>query len=199
MNTTYTDAPEVQAVVRAAFPRECISKGHLQVAPFHPVTPSSYWSGGSRDYWAFVRLVDMTPSDALPESGSGFVPDAKRIETLPQGFALVRVTRRNGPSLATVYLHPSDLTPMLPPSTTLSPDEELVVVITASLKSFARLEEAYRCGMTSARWNAAKASCIAQGLLNKAGAITTEGRNARTRIAGVGSHWLYSKHISGRY
>lgn len=195
----HTDAPEVLALVRAAFPQANVPKGHLEVEPFKPVHPTSYWNGGGKDHWAFVRLADLQPSDPIPENGSGFTPDVARIESLPEGFALVRWAQSAKWPCATVFLHPDNITKMLPPAVALTPDEELVLVITGSLKSFARPDEARRCGIEAAQWEASKASLIAKGLLLKSGAITTEGRNQKDRVDGRSSHWLYSKHLTGRY
>jgi hypothetical protein len=73
----------------------------------------------------------------------------------------------------------------LPAPTELTEDEEIVLVATRSLKasyggvSNYRLSEARRyTGIDLHRWETAKAMLIAKKLLNKAGAITVEGRNA---------------------
>jgi len=85
----------------------------------------------------------------------------------------------------TVYAHPADITKSIEEKASLSKDELIVLVATRSLKSSYAGISNYRfhsasgqLGITLDRWNAAKESCISKGLLNKAGAITTAGKNA---------------------
>lgn len=180
----YTDSKEAIAIVQAAFPDYRHSSSRLTVEPLtYPVTPTSYWNGGSRDYWSFVRIADLKASSTLPEAGSGFVQDAKPIDKLPEGFALVRFTVGSYKSAA-LYLNPANLTPLLPAEISLTPDEEVVLSCTAGLKSFARREYAARkWGSYSvtpellARWDRAVATLQAKSLLAKNGSVTTEGRN----------------------
>lgn len=181
---TYTDSPEAIKVVQAAFPEYRHAPSRLTIQPLtHAVTPSSYWSGGSRDYWAFVELATLKASQVLPESGSGFVQDAKPIESLPEGYALVRY-RIGAFKSASIYLNAVNLTPMLPASIDLTPDEEVVLTCTASYKSFARREYAARkWGSYTvkpehlARWDGAVALLQSKSLLAKNGSVTSAGRN----------------------
>lgn len=184
MKPTYADSPEAIKVVQAAFPEYRHSPSRLTVQPLtYAITPSSYWIGGSRDYWAFVELATLKASSTLPQSGSGFTPDAKPIESLPEGYALVRYTIGTFKAAA-LYLNASNLTPMLPASIDLTPDEEVVLACTAGLKSFARREYAARkWGSYTvkpehlARWDGAVALLQAKSLLAKNGSVTTAGRN----------------------
>ena len=82
-----------------------------------------------------------------------------------------------------------------------SPRDDPVTHATCSLKSSYggvsnyRFHEARRyTGITAERYEAAKASLIARKLLNKAGAVTVEGQNARPAwgSAGLGLH-AYSR------
>jgi hypothetical protein len=195
MKPTYTDAKEAVAIVQAAFPDYHHSSSRLTVEPFTPpITPTSYWSGGSRDYWSFVRITDLKASSTLPEAGSGFVQDAKPIEALPEGFALVRYTIGSYRS-ACVYLHAANLTPLLPPSIELTQDEEIVLACTAGLKSFARREHAaklwgswtFQPDHHGKKWDAAVASLKVKGLVQTNGAATTAGRNRAVRLSSIKS------------
>ena len=187
MKSTYTDDKEAVAIVQAAFPDYRHSPSKLRLEPFHPVRPSSYWNGGTKDYWAFVRLSDRVTSAALPESGSGFTPDAKEIKALPEGFALVRYTSGNYTS-ACIYLNAVNITPLLPLSIELTYDEEVVLSCTSGLKSAARREQAaqewgsYTVRQSHIdRWNAAVTALQQKGLVAKNGSVTTAGRNRATQ------------------
>ncbi len=90
-----TQAPEVKQLVRRAFPE--YNGKRFTVEPFTgPVHATSYWSGGSRDYWALVRMTDYAILP-LPENGTPFSNGGESIliESLPDGVALVR--RSHGP------------------------------------------------------------------------------------------------------
>lgn len=194
MQTTYTDAPEAIALVKAAFPDYHHSSSRLTIEPFKgPITPDSYWSGGTRRYWAFVRIADLKPSSPLAESGSGFVADAKPIEALPEGFALV-CYQIGSYRCARLFVPESNLTPLLPPSIDLTPDEEIVLACTAGLKSFARREHAAKLWGSwtvkpehAARWEATVASLKVKGLVQTSGAVTTAGRNRAVRLSSLKS------------
>ncbi len=78
-----------------------------------------------------------------------------------------------------------NVTRLLPAPTELTEDEEIVLVATRSLKpsyggvSNYRFVRAKECaGIDLHRWEAARSALIARKLLNRAGAITVEGRNA---------------------
>ncbi len=194
MPTTYTDAPEAVALVQAAFPDYRHSPSRLTIEPFRgPITPDSYWSGGTRRYWAFVRIADLKASNPLAESGSGFVPDAKPIDTLPEGYALVCYTIGSYKS-ARLFVPEANLAPMLPPSIELTPDEEIVLACTARLKSFARREQAARLWGSysvkpehAARWEATVQSLKVKKLIQSNGAVTTAGRNRAVHLSSLKS------------
>lgn len=180
----YTDAPEAVAIVQAAFPDYRHSAGKLQVEAFKgPITPTSYWAGGTRDYWSFVRLSDLKASPSLPENGSGFTPDSKDVTYLPEGFALVCCTVGNYRA-ARIYLPEANMTKLLPAPIDLTADERLVLTCTARFKSSHRREAAARKwsgyivdATVIKRWDAAVESLKAKGLLAKNGSATTDGRN----------------------
>lgn len=151
-----------------------------------PMQLHSYWDGGSRDYFYFARLADM----AIVELGSNHpVFESGRpneIKTLPQGFVIVRHSIFCGKDMGIrIYANQGELTPLLPISTeSVTLDEKIVLYATRSLKnsyggvSDCRFHSATRAvGITRERWEAAKTSLIERKLLNKAGAITADGRN----------------------
>jgi hypothetical protein len=89
----------------------------------------------------------------------------------------------------TFYVHPQNAAALLPaPSAELSEHEQIVLNATCSLKSSHNGRDRYQMAcehysrdplMTREQWNLAKASLQAKGLLNKAGAVTVAGKNAR--------------------
>jgi hypothetical protein len=85
------------------------------------------------------------------------------------------------------HVHPSGLDPRLLPAKTedLTNDERIVLYATRSLKSSYNGVKDYRfhaanqdTGITRDRWEAVKTALIERKLLNKAGAITVDGKNA---------------------
>lgn len=189
MNTYHLNESEATyALTRASFPSYNGRKFQLEVrdTPIREMT--SYWDGGSRDYWAIVDLATMQSMD-VPENGSGFTAELENVQSaaLPRpGFAVVRHSIFCGKDMGlTFYLHPDNAAKFLPKVEELTRDEKIVLVATRSLKSsYAgikdyRFHEANRdTKITRERWDAAKSALIARRLLNSAGAITTEGKNA---------------------
>lgn len=151
------------------------------------VNVSSYWDGGSRDYFYFVKLDTMEVTPAVPAQS----PFDRRIAgaesvTLPDGVACIKHTIYQGRDLGlTIIVPESNMTKLMPTETVLTSDQHTVLRFTAGYKSTyagvpnLRFREAQRqVGITSDRWETAKAQCIARKLLNAAGAITVAGRNA---------------------
>jgi hypothetical protein len=176
MNKIYTDAPEAIAVVQRAFPEYRHSASKLSIQEFHPITPTSYWSGGTRDYWALASLDGSAATGAVRENGSGFTEGVGEIREIPQGTALVRFTTGNY-SCACIYLRPENLSKMLPAPVELTQDEAVVLVCSSGLTSAYRKEQMARNGLGFARIESAKALLINKKLMTKNGAVTTDGRN----------------------
>jgi hypothetical protein len=139
------------------------------------------WSGGSRDlYFA----LDLTTGEKKSVTDTFSAPwDNNRKEqkiTLKSGFAVVRRQTFQGVDLGlTFYLLPSDAAPLLPPpSEELTETELTVLAIIRGLKSSYRADEYRRKGISEAEAEAIKAGLIRREYLNKAGAITTKGKNA---------------------
>jgi hypothetical protein len=180
-----TKLPEVQELARRAFP--AYTGRRFVLEPFtHPLTATSYWDGGCRDYWCLVNLA-TNRTWMVPENGTPFVNHGKtfKIGRLPENVALVRHYLGRFESV-TIYLNPANLrADLIPPKPALEWAESVVLAATRSLKSsYAgiknyRFHEAHeRTGINETEWDSAKAVCIQKGLLNRAGAITDDGRNA---------------------
>jgi len=190
--------PLVQRICSAAFPSYSGRKFRLDVA--ESVDIRSYWSDGSRETFVFVDLATLSKRVHVPSNGNGFDPDIRDASDvrIPDGVACVKHSIFCGKDTGlTIIVNPQTMNPALLPSTVeLSRDERIVLAATAGLKSSyggikdLRYHEATReTGITRERWDTAKSSCIARKLLNSAGAITPDGRNA------IGSTRLDSKDL----
>jgi hypothetical protein len=175
--------PTVDELIRAAFPGLTCQKVEAIVTDrvhFH----GTNWDEGNRRDYVIVRLADLT-RHRIEEA-----PFMERSELhektckLPPGFVVVvHVIGRY--EHIEIHTAADNVTRLLPAPVTLTEDEEIVLVATRSLKasyggvSNYRFVEARRyTGIDLHRWETAKSSLIARTLLNKAGAITVEGRNA---------------------
>jgi len=179
----YIDRPDatVKAIVAASFPGYRGRK--IALSTDVPKRLSSYWDGGSRDSFAFVELA--TGKAASVHSNHPFFEKGQpsELEALPAGFVLVMHSICCGKDCGiTIYANADQIMPLLPAATSeLSADEKRVLYYTRSLKSSYAGISNYRqheSGLSVEVWNAAKDSLISKGLLNKAGAITSSGKNA---------------------
>lgn len=181
MTTTYVKAsdPSIARLLRAT---GATSFRDVELVAAPEVTlQNTFWDGGGRYSYLLIRLADAAvlpiPDQAPPAFGGADL--SARPLPIPEGAALVELGHGTARGVR-VYTHPSSLAPLLPaPGPDLSWAERVVLAATRSLISSARLSEARReTGISSEDYSAARASLIARRLLNKAGAITTEGRNA---------------------
>ena len=202
MSAIYLDARDVPATLRGGYRG---SKFRVQVTesvniPSH----AGLWDGGSRDVFSALRISDGTalafpwqaeaPWSAYREHASGRTIDLK------PGFAVVKHTTFCGNDMGlTFFLHPADAAPMLPAPAAELTDAEKHVLASRGFKSSYGGKDRYQMQRetvnpvwapaaerkpfpTRDEWTAAENALKARGLLNKAGAITPAGRNARGSI-----------------
>ena len=176
----------IDRLCRMAFPNH--TKKTATLCPTESLTlHGMYWDGGSKsDYVAIdfdtMQIVDLSGQPGWsnpPQFGGPANPPVILLTGANENIVIVESTVFCG-NIMPLRLHanPSRLTPFLPKQNDLTEDERAVLSVTRGLKSFARMDEWKRMGLTEARINAAKESLIAKGLLNKRGAITTAGKNA---------------------
>ena len=191
----YINNPEIQQIARIAFPN--YSGRKFQVLAFSgPKNIHSYWDGGSRDSYVFVNL-NTGKTMEVPENGTFYTAAIGELKELPEGIVLVEHSIFCGKDAGiTVFVHPNNLTKMLPAPTEVNNNELIVLVATRSLKSSYggilnyRFHEARQItGIGLISWEKARQSCIAKGLLNKSGAITDNGRNV------AGNKQLYGMKV----
>jgi hypothetical protein len=145
----------------------------------------TYWDGGTKYSYTLIDLatgdVRSIPHVNPPQFGG----PSRQTVVMQDGIALVEEYYTGHRYLTTIFIHPNNAAKLLPAPVELTDDEKTVLLFTARLKpSYAGIAD-YRfhnarqkTGITRERWDLAKQSCINRKLLNKAGAITTEGRNA---------------------
>ena len=148
-----------------------------------------FWDGGSRSQYVAIDLETLRVCDIgavaprsknPPQFGGPVEAPVIPFSGANANLAVVEHVIFCGRDMGLrIYASPARLTPLLPASADLSADERVVLDVTCGLKSSYRLEEAQRRGLTRARYDAAKATLIAGGYLNAAGAATNKGRNAR--------------------
>jgi hypothetical protein len=175
----YTDSKDAIAIVQRAFPEYRHSPNNLRVDPFKgSIRPTSYWSGGSRDYWAFVPLVDgVTVTAQIPENGSGFTASVAPINQLPVGCALVCFTKGYRQH-AMVILNAEDLAPVFSaPSEDLTRDQTLVLMAHCLYKAAFRREYCRKTGISESRFSEIVAELKQKRLIMTNGAPSEKGRN----------------------
>ena len=185
MDTIYcSNDPHAEQIVRAAYPGATGRKIKIEAAR-GALNLSSYWSGGSRDYFVVINLATMRQA-TIPQNGSGFDGETFRVSELPEGFAVIKHTIFQGKDLGfTIILNPANFNQMaLPAPIELTVEEKIVLCVTKEYKSNCRLEYSR---MNKAKFDEIKQGLIARKFLAKNGAITDEGRNA---IGNTRSHSL---------
>jgi hypothetical protein len=155
------------------------------------------WDGGSRDTYTLVNVetgasIEASDNMSAPWSRS----TADRVVKLQPGFAVIEHSMFCGKDMGLrFYVHPENAAKLLPaPAAPLSAHERLVLDATCGLKSSYMGKDRYEMSFdnvryrapeerasfpTRSQWDAAKASLIGKGLLNRAGAVTVAGKNAR--------------------
>lgn len=174
----------VDAIIRAAFPGYRGKKIWASITDRTSFHGTTWDEGNKRDYVA-VRLSDLMAQPIADAPYFRHSPLHTTVFPIPDGFVIVVLIQSRGNEYLEIIAPASVINPMLPPPNDLSRDEMICLIATRSRKasyggvSNYRFSEARReTGITMDRWEAAKASLISKGMLNKAGAITVSGRNA---------------------
>jgi hypothetical protein len=171
--------PLVREIVRAAFPDYKGRKFRLETRERTHVHSS--WEGGSRDDYAVVRLATAERLGVVADTT--FIPTGATEVDVPPDVAIVRHAIYCGRDAGiTIIVHPTTLNPgLLQAPAELTGDERTVLAATRAYKPGYGGDPEHRRNQTSLtreEWDAAKASLVARGLLNRAGAITIAGKNA---------------------
>lgn len=185
----------IRSLVARAYPQYKGNKFKLYVSE-GPIDCRSCWDGGSRDYFAFANLATGEVTETMPAQ-SAFDRPVAGLEAvvIPPGFACLEHSIFCGVDAGiTIWIRPENAAKLIPAKVELTREENIVLVATRSLKSSYgglsnyRFHEAHsETGITREAWESAKQSCMDKGLLNKAGALTVQGRNA----AGTGQLYQF--------
>lgn len=161
-----------------------LKKASVQVQSCESVSLSGRnWSGGHRNVYF---LVDLASGTAIrDDSADVSIVNAAQVSLRP-GLAILKHAYAGTRQYLVLFVHPENLQKFIEKQAELSDDEARVLWFTRSLKSSYAGIKNYRfseCSrrfpeMTLERWETAKTSLIAKKLLNRAGAITVNGRNA---------------------
>jgi len=180
MQAIYLDPNQVPLHLRLGY-----SGKHFKAIPCDNVTipfDVGLWSGGSREEYFLVRLSDGKRVQPVDHNLAPW-DNARHSEkvTLQPGFMIVKSTMFQGKDLGlTFYVLPADIAPMLPKETEeLTLEERQVLYCHGALISSARKPELQSNRFNMANYETVKASLIAKGMLDKRGAITVKGKNAR--------------------
>jgi hypothetical protein len=177
----------VSEIIRHTFPG--VHPRQVQIEPLTgPMSVKGAWDGGSRYFFAFYNLA--TGKSAEVPVQSHFDPQIRGADAVmpPPGVVIVEHAIVQGHDIGiTIYARPEDLNRLaLPaPKATITLAEQIVLMATSIKSSYAgisnyRFHHAHEeTGISLADYEAAKASLIAKGLLNRAGAITIDGRNVK--------------------
>lgn len=182
----FTDPPpELANIFKVAFPGYKGRTYSLRTAD-GPVSVRSYWDGGSRTSYRFVRADGQVIS--APTSHPIFENHIIGVDsvTIPPGIVLVEHSIFCGKDMGLTAVIPSDrIAGYLPPVETVTDLEGIVLAYTSALKNtyggeknirFTRANREH--SITAEEWSIAQTALVARKLLRKNGAITPEGRNA---------------------
>lgn len=200
MTTIYLEQNQVPPILRGGYAGK---KYRAEICETFTIpSDAGLWSGGSRDTY---RLVSLDTGESVAAVNHNASPWDKRREeisgNLRPGVAIVKHCIFCGKDMGlTFYIHPDNAQKLLPaPADEITGHRKTVLMATRNFKSsyggmdrydMAKRECQYqtackRFGLENpgefpsrAQWDQAKAELIATGHLNKAGAITTKGRNA---------------------
>lgn len=185
--TIHLERKDMPEMLLRAFPDYRGRK--YEVSIVRSVTLQAGSEGGTYSDYRAVNLETGAIAPPKVDLGSPHSRGEPTVE-IPPRVAIVEHGRFVGHDTGLrIYIRPEDAQLMLPAGDEITDDEAIVLHYTAGLKSsYAgmkdyRFSEAEReTGISRTRWEIAKADLIMRGLLNKAGAITTAGKNARRPI-----------------
>ena len=168
--------------------RHLHNKGSIRVTltdTVHIPGQTGTWSGGTIDHYSAVELstgkaVEITDTFSAPWDASR----QSRTVNLRPGYAIARTGSFCGkPAGLHLYCTTKDAAPMLPTPLVLSPDEQTVLDIIASLKSGYRADAYRQASLSDATVATVRQSLQRQAMIDARGAVTVKGRNSRSYSA----------------
>jgi len=206
-NTIYLDPNMVPATLRGGYSGKKFQAQIVTsvTVPSH----AGLWDGGSRDTYRLIDMATGEEIPASDNMSAPWDPRKDREIVLKPGYAVVRSCMFRGKDMGlTFYVHPDNANKLIAaPTVELTPYETTVLETICSKKSSYAGKDRYEMAHddcvewggkpnawgrkpyglsddsipfpTRAQWDEAKALLISKGLLNRSGAVTPAGRNAR--------------------
>jgi hypothetical protein len=183
----YIDRKDAPSWMLSAFP-SYTGRKYSVVAGYTVQLSGDSWEGGSKTTYVGVNMETGQTAPPPKQYGNPFTNSTGKIPfvKLQPNFAIVSHQIFCGQDCGLVaYVHPDNLAKLLPHEASLTEDERVVLRCTKENKSSYGGISNYRFhvakerhGMTLDVWADTKAALTQKGLLDKRGAITTQGRNA---------------------
>ena len=176
--------PTVAAIIAASFPG--FTGKNITAIPTEQITFwGTNWDSGYRRQYRAVELSSMRTVAVQKDQNWMMGSDSHKTPiAIPPNCVVVVLVDSRCKQYVEIHAHQSTINPLLPAPLDLTREEKIVLHYTRFLKSsyggisnYRYQEGGRRYGLTLASWEQAKASLIDKKLLNKAGAITVDGRN----------------------
>lgn len=140
------------------------------------------WSGGSREEYTVVRLADGKTVSPVDHNAAPWDKRSDLKVSITPGLMVVKHSMFCGKDTGlTFYIHPDNVTAMLPKPIELNLEERQVLYVHACLQSFARKDELRYAKFDMGKYDSVRAGLVTKGLLKANGAITIAGKNASAR------------------
>jgi len=177
--------PLAKKLAHASFPDYNGRKFKVRIVPEGTdIDITSYWDGGSRDYFAVVNLVTMR-SVPVPQNGD---PNTKRLHPIKihENMCVVEHAIFMGKDAGlTFIISEKNAAQLLPPSSEdLSSDEKKVLFLVRSTISRVRREYAAEAGIDAKKYDELTVGLKKKGYLSPSGGITPKGKNV---VSGINS------------
>ena len=181
--------PTAKLVTSAAFPAYTGRKFKVTIVEKnHKFNLTSGWEDGSRDFYAVVRLSDMTSVEISQLSVVGNNFNRSGIDfLLPEGFAVVEHSIFLGKDAGiTIFITEANAMALLPAPVELTENEKKVLGVMGLKNTYGGQTNVRQreSGLTPNVYVETVALLKEKGFLDKRGAITPEGRNARSSFRG---------------
>ena len=176
----------IKKLIKATFPDYRGRRFKLHVSDA-PINCASYWDGGSRSLYRFVKLDTLECTLEMPAQDRFDVKVAGLdCVLLPPGYACIEHSMFMGKDNGiTIHIPPESAATLLPPPIELTLPEKIVLVATRGLKptyngvkDFRYCEAHIQTCIWRTEWDEATMSLMNGDLLDRRGAIMPKGCNA---------------------
>lgn len=183
-------------LAHASFPEYTGRKFKVQVVPEGTnIDVTSYWDGGSRDYFVVMNLVTMK-SMPVPQNGDPYTRKIAPVK-IHENMCVVQHSIFMGKDTGLTFIISEKNAAQLLPSNDVNLDkkEKTVLVLLRSLKPAYRRDEARHAGISNQEYDTIIANLKVKQYVNSSGAITPKGRNAINGIRDL--YQLRNESVNG--